>query len=70
MLPRLVVGETSLALVTMEIVVLPAGLALSALMTVPVLFRCVIVVEEADIAEVLAEGDLALLANLRWWLYE
>ena len=70
MLPREVVVETSLALVTMEIVVLPASLALATLMAVPILFRCVIVVQEADIAEVLAECDLALLASLRWRLYE
>ena len=62
--------EASMARVTMEIVVLLTSLALSALMTVPILCLRVIVVEEADIAEVLAEYDLALLASLRWWLHE
>ena len=62
--------EASLARVTVEIVVLLARLALSALMTVPILCLRVIVVEKADIAEVLAEYDLALLATLRWWLHK
>ena len=62
--------ETSLARVTVEIVVLSTSLALLALMTVPIIFRCVIVVVEANVAKVLAERDLALLANLRWWLHE
>ena len=62
--------ETSMARVTVKIVVLPTSLALSTFMTVPILCRCVIVVEDADVAEVLAEYDLALLASLRGWLHE
>ena len=69
MLLCILVFDASLARIAMEMVVLPTDFAHPALVAMPLVFGCVIVVKKADFAVVQSECDFTLLAIFRRVLY-
>ena len=65
---HVVIVNASLARITVEVMMFATNFAGTALETMPLVLARIVVVEEADVAEVETERHAALLARLGWSL--